>query len=300
MASAKNTTGISGKIKCTCCGKESPTGNYYESKSILYKDIGKLTVCKNCISNIFDDISAKYNERESIYRLCRKLDMPFHESAYEAAISHSKTTGWKIHRSYITKLNSLRKANRYTNDFEEGEKLGENQNSNNNIEDISDEIKAFWGKGLENWEYDFLETELYNLKNDFECDDYGMEMIMKDISFINLDIYKGRAENRDVRNLIKTRSELMNDGNLKPIQATGASQNEKMSLGVFIKKWENEKPIRKDLDDEMKKYIDTFMVGHLAKMQGLENEATKKYEESIQEETIDFSDIYDDQEEVDS
>ena len=99
-------------------------------------------------------------------------------------------------------------------------------------------------------------------------------------------------EKGDITKLIESRSKLMNDGNLKPVQSTGADKNEKLSLGVFIKKWENEKPIRQEIDDEMKRYIDTYMVGHLAKMEGLNNETVKKYDEAIKDYTINFSDIH--------
>jgi hypothetical protein len=168
--------------------------------------------------------------------------------------------------------------------------LNENSSKNSNMDS---KIISYWGKNRDTWEYEFLEEEIYKLKTDFECPDYGMEMIMKDIAFINLDIERIRQglEKGDITKLIESRSKLMNDGNLKPVQSTGADKNEKVSLGVFIKKWENEKPVKRQLDDEMKTYIDTFMVGHLAKMEGLNNEAVKKYEDAIKDLTINFSDL---------
>jgi hypothetical protein len=130
-----------------------------------------------------------------------------------------------------------------------------------------------------------------------------MEMIMKDICFINLDIEKIRREKRpnsskEITSLIKTRSDLMNDANMKPIQSTGADANDQVTFGTLIKKWENERPIPKPLDDEMKRYIDTFMVGHLAKMEGLHNEMTEKYDQAISKYTINFSDIHKDVDEL--
>ncbi|NLY47342.1 MAG: hypothetical protein GX053_15380 [Tissierella sp.] len=137
------------------------------------------------------------------------------------------------------------------------------------------------------------------LMSSFECPDYGMEMIMRDICFINLDIDRLRREkkgnaNSEITKLINTRSNLMNDAKMKPIQATGAEANDQITLGTLIKKWENEEPIPPTLDDEMKRYIDTFMIGHLAKMEGLNNELVKKYEEAISEYTIDMKEVYQD------
>jgi hypothetical protein len=138
----------------------------------------------------------------------------------------------------------------------------------------------------------------------FECPDYGMEMIMKDICIINLEIEKIRQEKKDsankiITNLIKTRSDLMNDANMKPIQSTGADASDQITFGTLIKKWENERPIPQPMDDEMKKYIDTFMVGHLAKMEGLHNEFTELYDREISKYTIDFNELNNEADELD-
>ena len=45
------------------------------------------------------------------------------------------------------------------------------------------------------------------------------------------------------------------------------------------------------MDDEMKKYIDTYLIGHLAKMEGLNNDLVKQYEEAIREYTLDMETI---------
>jgi len=87
----------------------------------------------------------------------------------------------------------------------------------------------------------------------------------------------------------------MTDANMKPVQATGAEANDQITFGTLIKKWENEKPIPSHLDDEMKKYIDTYMVGHLAKMEGFNNDLVNKYNESLKEYTIDLNSLDDEE-----
>lgn len=285
------------KFECFKCREPKGQNDYYESRSVIFIGVKKLPICKECVNDLYIYYLEKYKDKkDAMYKLCEKLDMPFHHAIFNKA---SEKTGKDISKHYFRVLNSFRDKNSYADDFDGGESIVVKPDSLSNIEsedfEINEEITVQWGRGMENWEYEFLEKELYNLKTDFECEDYGMEMIMRDIAFINLEIYKSRQQERkDVSKLIETRSKLMNDANLKPVQSTGASQNEKLSFGVFIKKWENEKPIKRDLDDEMKKYIDTFMVGHLAKMQGYNNEATKLYDKSIKDETINFSDLYKD------
>jgi len=45
----------------------------------------------------------------------------------------------------------------------------------------------------------------------------------------------------------------------------------------------------------MKKYIDTYMVGHLAKMEGLHNEFTDMYDKALKPWTVDFSNLDNDE-----
>lgn len=289
------------KIICTKHGG-NPIGlqNYYiANDATIFSGIGYIPICKDCLYKKANQYYNRYNDmQKTIYYMCRKVDIAFDSAIFDAAERKGKNNTKKVFQSYMTQYNSLGKENNTQLNFDDGEHL----ETIINIEDVdsdgknevSKDMTIFWGRGLKDWEYEFLENELVQLKTDFECNDYGMEMIMKDIAFINLDIYNARSQNQTkaVTSLIKTRSNLMNDGNLKPIQATGADKNEKMSLGVFIKKWENEKPIEEKSDDEMKRYIDTFMVGHLAEMQGIENDFTQKYREAIDEYTIDFEDLY--------
>jgi hypothetical protein len=114
-----------------------------------------------------------------------------------------------------------------------------------------------------------------------------MEMIMKDICFINLDIEKVRQniEKGDITKLIETRGKLMNDAKMKPIQATGAEANDQITFGMLIKKLENDKPTDEPLDewkdpDNFNRWLKIF-VGHLADMNDIDNEAVKEYKEII-------------------
>jgi hypothetical protein len=113
-----------------------------------------------------------------------------------------------------------------------------------------------------------------------------MEMLMRDICFINLEIEKTRQGGKgDVTKLIDSRSKLMNDAKMKPIQATGAEANDQFSFGVFIKKLENDKPTDEPLDewkdpDNFEKWHKIF-VGHMAEMNDIENDIVKEYSEII-------------------
>ncbi len=310
----KNPKVASDKAYCRKCQRTIALSNFYEATNPMLDTNGYMSICKDCCKDLYEHYFVIYNNIEIAINLtCRDLDICFNQEALRQTQSHIEnlmSRGKKadaVFGYYKSKLGSTGKNNdridsfRYKDsdnltDFEE---VNSNDNNNSNINimesdfELTEEIVRYWGKGKDRWEYEFLQDEIIKLKIDFECSDYGMEMIMKDICFINLAIEGIRQgiDSGDTTRLIDARSKLMNDGNLKPVQSTGADKNEKMSLGVFIKKWENERPISKTLDDEIKTYIDTYMVGHLAKMEGLNNEAVKKYEEAIKEYTIDIADI---------
>lgn len=288
---------------CRKCCKSMVVNNFYEATNLLIDTNGYLSVCRNCVNEIYEHYFSLYGDMKTAIRcVCRDLDIRFSESALQATQSHIDRLvsrgkkGNKVFGYYKSKLGSTGKLNegyealRYI-DSDSVENIYECPSAP--AEDSKDEIASetidYWGEGRTPWEYNFLEDEIHKMKTDFECSDYGMEMIMRDICFMNLEIEKVRMSGRgDVTKLIEARGKLMNDGNLKPVQSTGADRTEKMSLGMFIKKWEDERPIEKRMDSEMKKYIDTYMIGHLAKMEGLDNEIVRQYEKAIEEYTIDL------------
>lgn len=155
---------------------------------------------------------------------------------------------------------------------------------------ITDKIRKFWGKGFEDWEYEFLEEDIFRLKTSFDCKDYGMEMILKDVSFMNLSIAKERLKGNDPLKLIESRTKLMDKGKLNPVQQTGADANEQITFGTLIQKLENERPVG-DTREEWKdpdnfNFWSTIFAGHLAKMNDLSGTTVDDYEEIIKPYTV--------------
>ena len=286
MSVKKPTKKICANSNCSKKGKEQPMDNFYATSSPCFED-NKIHICKTCCLFIIDEKG--FDGFQSIMKL---IDKPIYIDRFKGNYG-----------DYIRQVNSLPnyRADKYENSnlFDESKmiQVEKEKEYKSKIEvDVDEDIIDYWGNGYSEDEYQFLENEKIKLETSFECPDYGMEMIMKDICFINLDIEKIRQERnsanqKTITNLIETRSKLMNDANMKPIQATGAEGNEQITFGTLIKKWENERPVPKPIDDEMKRYIDTYMVGHLAKMEGLNNELTQLYDEEISKYTVEFKDV---------
>ncbi|MGG1664520.1 hypothetical protein [Brevibacillus sp. NRS-1366] len=286
------------KISCLKCKtQKAPSSFYVNTHPLFAEDMLQIPVCKNCIQKFINESEDEKEYFNRVVLVLSFLNKPF--------LSNEWTNVKQLWEKYIPPISSLPQHKK--SQFKDSTFLQLTESSAA-IEDVEDEhmefdmdvdiqeLHQYWGRSYSKEDYEFLEEEKMKLMSSFECPDYGMEMIMRDICFINLDIEKIRGEQRangstEISKLIKIRSDLMNDAKMKPIQATGAEANDQLSFGVLIKKWENDKPVPKALDDEMKTYIDTYMVGHLAKMEGLNNELTDKYDKALSDFTINFKDI---------
>lgn len=112
------------KMTCSCCGKEKDVKiGFYVSNSILNKSIGKQTVCKECIWQLFDEFveQSSGNEQIATYRLCRLLDFPYLEVPFQSAIDEAEKSNANVFKVYIKNINSLKQYSSYT--FENGDSI---------------------------------------------------------------------------------------------------------------------------------------------------------------------------------
>lgn len=125
----KKTTKATNKVErprmsCSCCGKEKDikTG-FYVSNSVINKSIGRLTVCKECIWQLFDEFTEECNDNEQIatYRLCRLLNFPYLETPFQSAMKEAEENGGNVFKAYIKNINSLKQYASYT--FENGDSI---------------------------------------------------------------------------------------------------------------------------------------------------------------------------------
>jgi len=301
---------ISNEGYCRVCQCFKSRKNFYEATNPIIDKNGLMSVCKDHCAEIYYMYFSIYNNLETSLRLtCQDLDVCFNQHALKETQSHIEkllSQGKKaeaVFGYYKSKLGSTGRNNYNIESlrFKDSDNLINNDNiinDNINIEltesnfILTEEILRYWGKNRGLWEYEYLDEEMFKIKTSFECPDYGMEMLMKDICFLNLDIERVRQgiEKGDISKLIETRSKLMNDAKMKPIQATGAESNDQITFGMLIKKLENDRPTDEPLEewkdpDKFEKWQKVF-VGHLADMNDIENDAVKEYREIIKPYTV--------------
>lgn len=147
---------------------------------------------------------------------------------------------------------------------------------------ITEEVLMRWGYGLEIDAYEYMENIYQSFIGVYSSDTPVQRMIYEDIAKTRYEAEKARKGGNVTlyEKLVKIVSTLMNDGNIKPVQATAADNEGLGTWGQWVKKIEEEEPIPKPskefLDvDGISKYINKWFVNHFSRILGVENNTIK-------------------------
>lgn len=307
---------------CSKCGiaYSSRKGYFPVCYSYMYKGTGYLPYCKNCIEDMYQSYLAISKEpADAVRQMCRKLDLYWNRKIYDAACrtDNSRT----MMTTYITKINSMNHAGKsYDNTLnEEGttwlwpNATGGYTDAMGNIitekkevvkidvDEPSEEVVAFWGPGYTAEMYAELEQRLNYYRSKMpenSSNDMNTEMILRQIAMVEIDINKARADGKSVDKMTNSLSSLLN-ALQKPKKDDVDSSVANTPFGVWIKRWENQRPVP-DIDEDLKdvdhiiKYISIWFLGHLCKMLGIRNTYCKLYEDEIAKLRVDRPE-YDDE-----
>lgn len=305
---------------CRKCGRAYGRlkGYFPICYAYLYKGVGYLPYCADCCKQMFDSYCAECgDERMAIRQMCRKMDLYWSDQLYEQSAKKSNTRS--IFQNYIARLNNAQYSGRSYDDTlrEEGTlwtygawvetpqeqpATGPEPEPHEEEDDgvvyldtqpieITDEIVQFWGQGLTPSMYRELEQRRRFYKEQMGDDtqlDMSTEMLLRQIAMAEIDINKARAAGMSVDKLMGSLNSMLS--NLKKPQKTATGTVDSASantpFGVWIKRWEDERPIP-EVDEEFKdvdgivKYVTVWLFGHLCKMLGVKNSYCKMYEDEI-------------------
>lgn len=289
---------------CPRCGTAygRRKGNFPVSYARLHRGIGYLPICKNCLEEIYNSYLAQCSDVKKVVRqVCRKLDLYWADNVFEMAFNKSPTR--TVMTSYLSKLNTNTYAGRSYDDTlsEEGilwdfsavsaqpqqeEEQEEAKDAEDDIE-VSEEIRAFWGSGYTPSMYQQLEERrqywMSGLPKEYDTG-IGSDTIIRQICFLELDINRDRANGKNIDKLTSTLSNLIGSLNLKPSQQKDDYDSDiaNTPLGVWLYRYENERPLPKIEDENLiRKTVFTWM-GHVCKMLGKKNAYVQLYEDEIQ------------------
>lgn len=310
-------------VICFKCGRRygRRKGYFPVNYSILYKGVGYLPICKDCIDTMYNEYLAQCgNAKDAVRQMCRKLDLYWDENVFEIVMRKSTTRSMMT--QYIAKTNSVSYAGKSYDDtlskegtlwnldltppdtdtsetsLDEQEDSDQDVKIENEVDEyineltsypVTKDVVAFWGTGYSPSMYAELEQRrayyMSKLSNDAELD-VGMEAIIRQICSLELDINRDRAAGKAVDKSVNALNTLLGSANWKPIQKKDGADSPFINpLGVWLNRYENEKPlpkVSKSLEDVngIKKNVFTWM-GHLCKMLSKKNGYTRMYEEEI-------------------
>ena len=303
---------------CRMCGTAygKLNGYFYKSYNQVNKGNGYLPVCKHCVDDLYEDFLRECKDpRLACHQICRKFNVYWSDDIYDGVVLGSSTRS--VVSGYLTRANVVKYRNKSYEDYMKeigmmwdipGDKKSEEElapptekdtevsesevieeESDDDIE-VADEIKASWGVGFSNRQYiELEERRLFWVeemkKRGVDVDDLAVNALLRQIVAQEIDINKGRANGEDVDKRVNTFNTLVSNGILKPSQKKSEVDvsMESNPLGVWIWKYENERPLPEDENEsQIIKFIHTWLFGHLGKMLGLRNSYTKLYEDEME------------------
>lgn len=310
---------------CSKCGKSygRRKGYFPVNYGLLYKGVGYVSVCKDCIDAMYNGyLSQCNNARDAVRQMCRKLDLYWSDKVYE--IVERKNTTSTMMTSYIAKINTVSYSGKSYDDTlaEEGtlwnwsaQPVVESEPAQSNTQTDDEEMKipedviAFWGDGYTPEMYTSLEQRrsywMSRFPEDYELD-IGTEAIIRQICSLELDINRDRAAGRAVDKSVNALNTLLGSASLKPTQKKADdtdSSIDKTPLGVWAQRLEYKRPI-KEVDPELQdvdgivRYISIWYLGHLCKMLGIKNTYCKLYEEEIAKMRVEHPEYEDEDDET--
>lgn len=284
---------------CPHCGQWKRTESAFYG-SISSPDGIEHFACRECILNMCTDVDKKTgirtDNREKTIATFKKLNWYFNEKIYNDQLaSLAEGTGEKVRGTAVQQwivmcrsLNDYKLKSFYDSEFEIEDVKQEN--SPEDIKIVQKTLKAAKKRfgNYSNEELMFLENEYQDWINRYPCENKGQEVLYKQICFIELNIDKAQKEGKDTKDLLKSLQDVMSSLQIKPSQNNSNALTEAKTFGQLIAKWETEKPIPepdedfKDVDG-ISDFVDIFMRGHLAKMMGLKNGYSEKYDSYIEQ-----------------
>lgn len=293
---------------CLKCGEKVDVKNLYTSKSPFYTAYMKIPFCKDCLDDMYQEYYKQYKgegytnpERKAIERVCMITDIYYKDSIFESAQkSYEKAPEVPLIMYYIriTRLVAYQKKTYDDTIREKYDKSKDNEaiisiynDDDKELDNRVREGQKLFGSGFEREDYIFLYNEYADWTSRHECDTKSKEELIKQICFVQLDLFKANRAGKDTKDLNRTLTTLMDAAKLQPKQNSGDTTAQNQTLGTLIDKWENTRPIP-ECDEELKdvdhiaRYINIFFKGHLSKMMGLKNGFSNMYNKFMEKYTV--------------
>lgn len=304
------TPDVDGKYKCSCCGKVYPrqSGYFSVTNSVLYKgNNGYLTICRSCAEKYYQQLIDFYsgNKEHALEHCCWLFDWYYNPDIIP--MLHNSEKGRTEVSNYTSRMNMIhvqKKGTTYLDTIKDKSKERimsvEDVRSSNEADSsekesiaITADIIKEWGTGYTNDEYQYLIDQYKDWTTRHECKTKAQEELFRTLCVAQLSIRRAQEKGvaKELSEATKVFQDLLGSANLKPSQTNDNTLIEQNTFGTLIKKYENEKPICEpdpqwqDVDG-IKQYIDTYFLGHLAKLVHIKNDNEEAYSREMEKYTV--------------
>lgn len=294
------------KMTCLTCGKTSGTyvRDFLSTNNPMYGYLRLLPICKNCARVMYSNLVVEYQDEQTALRVfCLRLNIYYNQAVADSLTKH----GANLIGEYIKKISSYESRTYEDTLIEEGysfertvEEPEEEEECDSNHYNIFKKTVAMFGDSFSDEDLFYLQTQYTDWTRRYECNEKSLEIMIKNICLMDLDIRKTAQEGGDVSKKMTALSKAIIDANLKPV-LDGSSDIGEYSLGQYIEKWEDEKPIPVIDDPDFKdkdgilNYVQTWFFGHLTKVFGKRNSYSEMYEREINKYTVEKPTYTDDE-----
>lgn len=295
------------KYYCCMCGKSYtnqatnfPTNN----RSPLWKgNNGYVPFCKWCCGILMSSLTSFYsgNEEHALKHICAIFDWFYCDAASATSKRHEDRYQNRV-TGYATACSSrqLQLRGQTFLDTVKGMAHEEERVSvlkrdctDEGAESDSDfvvtkEMVRTWGRGFTPDQYQFLEEEYADWVGKCVCNTKAQEELFKNIALAQLDIRVARQRGVKIADAQRELQNLMNSANILPKQTAENILADTQTFGTLLKKYEETDPIPEPDErwsdvDGIRKYMNTWFRGGLAKALKLNNENARLYEEAVEE-----------------
>jgi hypothetical protein len=279
---------------CRRCMQMLPASKFYDCVDMGFVDSnGLMSVCKNCIQNMYDEI---YDETKSIektiHKLCTSLNIKYSNDAVSALHSHIDTllkNGKKVHAVFgiykmklVATKSSMDKSKPEDMTYEDVGTIYMREDIDTTEIPIPEEIASFWGVNIDGIteakerakareKVEFLEREYTSFKKTHKADTYSEVSLLKQVCYTLWDIEEARRNNDETKYLLKTLQDLMGNLAISPKESNSSKEDKQdEAFGLWIQDIEQKEPAQWLEDDprgdmyrdvgNVEKYFDDYFV----------------------------------------
>lgn len=301
-------------FKCTSCGTdfERQENAFITSSSELFGgNNGYLPICKACLERYYSTKllpALDYDDKRAMEVMCSICDWYFSEDAYNMAKKKQETqkcgvlssiyAGCKNLRqikgkgtTYLDTILQRREAASVITDISEA--AGNSLDPDANHIAVDENVIHMFGLGYTPMEYIFLGEQYEDWTTRYESNTKAMEECMKALCVAQLNIRRAQqsGDRKGANDAMKAFQEMLSTAKLSPKQNKQGDITETKTFGTLIREWEDSRPIPepdpefKDVDN-IRKLVNTWFFGHLAKMFNIKNDYVDEYEAEVAKYTV--------------